>query len=905
MFSQITSRKNSQAQPVAVSNQLAAVSRPHEGPGTWGADEERYPHRVKGPAIGVVERLSPEPSSIAARNVLDAIGVQPFAYLLAAAALGCGAMVQAQELPAVIDVSELNGSNGFVINGVRTDDRTGGAVSSAGDFNGDGFDDVIIGSRLSQSGGTSYVVYGNAPADRNRTLNLEDLDGSNGFAIRAVDRFGRTGYSVSDAGDINGDGMTDLIIGAPTAETNGNDDSGASYVIFGGRVGRSGRFDLSRLDGSNGFAINGLAATDWFGYDVSGAGDVNGDGLDDLVMVAHRGFGRSVFTSSEIYVVFGDTDIGSAGMLKLSELNGDNGFSIDAPNRIDSRVSVSGAGDINGDGMADLILGGFLSDPDGSDPDGNLTASESHVIFGNIDIGNSGIDELSDLDGTNGFVINGLDGSSELTGNGAGDLNGDGMDDLVIGSQYAGNGSRFAGESYVVFGRGDVGIAGSVALSDLDGANGFAIKGVKLGDRSGASVGDVSDFNGDGVADLMIGALGANGTAGAAYVVFGGQDVGNAGAFSLSDLDGSNGFVVNGTDPTDFSGNSVSGAGDFNGDGLADLIIGAEGGDRQPGASDNSGQSYVVFGFDESGPTAGSPPNDEFSDAEFLDGASDALASASTFTVIGNTARATTQAGEPSHGGRSSGPAKGPRNSIWYRWTARVTQVVEVDTAGSGVNTLLAAYTGDSLDSLDRIAMGKSGDGGVTRIRFAALAGETYQFAIDGLDGNGEGNIRLNVRQPEMDPMECTITGTDGQDVITGTTGPDVICALGGNDIIRSLGGADIIFAGSDNDFVSSGGGDDLIFGEGGRDMLVGGGGADLLVGGTTGDRLFGGLGDDIAFGGSGADRLYGSAGDDMLFGETGGDRLFGGDDDDVLDGGRFIDICADEKGVNTLANCE
>jgi len=869
------------------------------------ADEKRDLQSSTSAGFIAAECDSQIPMSKASKGVLKVSRTQFSGYLFAAALLANGAMAHAQGLPAVIDLSEVNGSNGFLINGINSQDRTGGEVSGAGDVNGDGLDDVIIGSKLSQSGGTSYVVFGNTDPNRNRTLSLADLNGSNGFSIIAADKSGRSGFSVSHAGDVNADGLDDLIIGSPLADTNGNRSSGASYVLFGGgQIGTSRRIGLSNLNGRNGFAINGLSALDALGFDVSGPGDVNGDGISDLIMVAFRGFLRGTIRTSEIYVVFGGTGIGSSGVLQLSDLNGDNGFVINTSHRRLSEVSVSGAGDVNGDGIADLILGGFLTNADG-----NPEASESHVIFGGADIG---INQLSDLDGSNGFVINGVvseSRSSGLIGGGAGDVNGDGIDDLIVGNGSATvNGISAAGESYVVFGSGDLGSRGSIAVSDLDGSNGFVIEGINERGFSGTAVSDVGDINGDGIADLIIGANGSSRSAGASYVVFGRQDVGNTGVFVLSELDGRNGFVLNGTDPTDFSGRALSGAGDFNGDGLSDLIIGSSGGDQQPGAnvSDNSGQSYVVFGFSDSGPAAGSPPNDDFVDAEFLDGASDALSSLTTYTVTGSTTRATNQINEPSHSDRSSGPLRGPRNSIWYRWTARVNHVVEMDTVGSSVATLLAAYTGDSLDSLNRIGVANSNNnGGITRIRFAARAGETYQIAIEGFLNNGEGNIQLNVRQPEMDPMECTITGTEEQDFITGTTGADIICGLGGNDIIKSLGGPDIIFAGSGDDFVSSGGGNDIVFGEDGKDVLVGGGGDDLLVGGAIADRLFGGLGDDFVFGGSGADRLYGSAGDDALFGESGEDRLFGGDNNDLLDGGLFIDLCSDQDGINTLVKCE
>ena len=298
-------------------------------------------------------------------------------------------------------------------------------------------------------------------------------------------------------------------------------------------------------------------------------------------------------------------------------------------------------------------------------------------------------------------------------------------------------------------------------------------------------------------------------------------------------------------------------------------------------------------------PLGPSPDNDLFANAEYLEGASDALTSGSTMTVFGSTEEATSDGGEPWH----SSP--GPRTSVWYRWTADVDQIVEMDTEGSEVGTVLVAYTGATEAELIRVATGIDRDRDVSRIRFAARGEETYHIVVDGYDGDSEGNIQLNVRQPTMDLSECTITGTNGPEIITGTTGADVICALGGDDEIRGLGGSDIIFAGNGNDFVSSGGGNDIVFGEGGNDMIVGGSGRDFISGGLRADEIFGGKDNDTVFGGRGADRIFGSAGNDRLFGEMGADALFGGSDDDILDGGAFNDQCTDTNGANTLLNCE
>ena len=153
----------------------------------------------------------------------------------------------------------LDGTNGFQISGEAADDQSGASVASAGDVNGDGFDDLIIGAFGADPNGSysgaSYVVFGQAGGFA-AEIDLSDLDGTNGFQISGEAAYDQSGSSVASAGDVNGDGFDDLIIGAPGADPNGS-YSGASYVVFGQAGGFAAELDLSDLDGTNGFQING------------------------------------------------------------------------------------------------------------------------------------------------------------------------------------------------------------------------------------------------------------------------------------------------------------------------------------------------------------------------------------------------------------------------------------------------------------------------------------------------------------------------------------------------------------------------------------------------------------------------------------------------------------------------
>ena len=151
------------------------------------------------------------------------------------------------------------------------------------------------------------MVFGSA-APFAASFDLSSLNGTNGFVINGIDGNDLSGRSVSSAGDINGDGFDDILIGAYAASPNG-DESGESYVVFGSAAPFAASLDLSTLNGTNGFVINGISAYDYSGYSVSSAGDINGDGFDDILIGAHYANPNGA-ESGESYVIFGRASFG-------------------------------------------------------------------------------------------------------------------------------------------------------------------------------------------------------------------------------------------------------------------------------------------------------------------------------------------------------------------------------------------------------------------------------------------------------------------------------------------------------------------------------------------------------------------------------------------------------------------
>lgn len=470
-----------------------------------------------------------------------------------------------------INLSSLNGMNGFRLDGKARADSFGGSVSNAGDVNGDGIDDVIVGAygadpNKSHSG-SSYVVFGKA-SGFNATIKLSGLDGSSGFRLDGVSKDDHSGRSVSNAGDVNGDGFDDVIVGAFNADPN-EGYTGSSYAIFGKASNFDSKINLSNLNGSNGFRLDG-SEFDFSGESVSSAGDINGDGFDDLTVSAAQADPNGVDSGSS-YVVFGKAS-GFEAAINLSTLNGINGFRLDGEKQFDfSGYSVSNAGDINGDGFDDVIIGAALADPNGEN------SGSSYVVFGKATSFDTTMN-LSVLNGKNGFRIDGEEGdnSGDSVSN-AGDVNGDGFDDVIIGAGQADDSNREnSGSSYVVFGKA-TSFEATMNLATLNGSEGFRLVGVREFDFLGDSVSSAGDINHDGFDDLIVGAPGTdpNGSgSGSSYIIFGRSD------FTGGEVD------FPGT-PGDDNFTGTQAAERFEGDAGNDRMIGWGGADWFDGGLDN------------------------------------------------------------------------------------------------------------------------------------------------------------------------------------------------------------------------------------------------------------------------------------------------------------------------------
>ncbi len=390
---------------------------------------------------------------------------------------------------------------------------TGRDISAAGDVNGDGYDDFLIGAYhytvpgVVTETGKVYLLLGRAAADWGQDFDLVNADAS--FLGEAAGDF--FGADLDSAGDVNGDGYDDFLVGAYLNDALGRQNSGKACLFLGRHAAGWGQnVPVSSADAS----FVGEAAQDFAGGAVAGAGDVNGDGYDDLIIGAY-GTDDTGTNSGKVYLILGraapnwGTDFNLMGADAV--FLGERGLSY-------AGWAAAGVGDVDGDGLADSVIGANYDGENGT------YAGQSYLILGRATADWGSGFSLANADASFRGAHAGDESGSALAG--AGDANGDGYADWLIGAHFfeATTNVTDTGRAYLVLGK-PTGWLRDTDLSDADVANDIlAFDGETNGDEAGTAVAGGGDLNGDGLADLLFGAPGNddNGDgAGKAYMVLG------------------------------------------------------------------------------------------------------------------------------------------------------------------------------------------------------------------------------------------------------------------------------------------------------------------------------------------------------------------------------------------------
>jgi len=459
------------------------------------------------------------------------------------------------------------------------------------DFNGDGLDDILLGARFGDgpdnsqdNAGEAYVIFGSH--DLSETIDLAQAEQDlTIFGARPGDNLG---YGVG-AADVNDDGIDDIIVAAPMSEgplATQRTDRGETYVIFG-RADLSGVIDTA--EGEQDVTITAAEGFSLLGDSIA-TGDVNDDGIDDIVLggpfagrVPGSPPGGPRTELGEVYAIFGSPAL--SGNIRLAE--GEQDFKIVGPEQYSELGDAVAVGDVNGDGIDDIIAAAEAGNP----PDGTRqSAGEAFVVFGSADL--SG--KVETAEGEEDLSILGVDANDALGFCvSSGDPNSDGIDDIVLVAQRAAGagGVRDAsGEAYIVL--GSSGLKGTIdtRLGDQH----TTIWGAHSGDLLSSCLAS-HDVNGDGIDDIVLGSGFANGPArsrtgaGEAYVFLGSPDLRPV----LDLAEGNEDIVLFGAQPGDHFAAGLA-SGDINGDGRSEIILVASLADGPDDSRPDVGEVYAI-----------------------------------------------------------------------------------------------------------------------------------------------------------------------------------------------------------------------------------------------------------------------------------------------------------------------
>jgi len=487
-----------------------------------------------------------------------------------------------------IELANLTPNQGFKIYGSKDNENLGNSVKSIGDVNGDEKPDIIIGAPFPIVDLPRGVVIYGGQSSYPEIIDLASPPAGYGFQILAQEFETTTGSKVDNSGDINGDGIADMVLGGQFGKPSSDrTNAGVAFIVFGKEGGFSDNIQTSSLDGENGFKVLGANAQEFLGISISNGGDINGDGFDDVVIGSNAASANGKGGAGIAYVLYG-RPAGFPSIIDTRTFDNSLGFRVLGANEGDNLgITVNIGGDINGDQIDDLVIAAPYYDANGFADNGAV-----FVIYGNTATQSSDID-LANLQSSQGFKIIGGGNEDNLGASSIssiGDINGDGIDDIIIGALgVSSNTLQYSGAYYVIYGR-STGFPETIDVNALPPEQGFKIITSDEYEYSfGYAVSSNGDVNGDGINDIIISGTGGRGNV---YILYGSTNGFNS-VVDVNSLTILQGFKIIGAAEGDNTGVSVS-SGDINGDVFDDIVIGA--GSASPLGRPGVGITYVISG---------------------------------------------------------------------------------------------------------------------------------------------------------------------------------------------------------------------------------------------------------------------------------------------------------------------
>jgi Ca2+-binding RTX toxin-like protein len=754
------------------------------------------------------------------------------------------------------------------IDGLNAGDLAGSSVGSISDLNGDGRGEILVGAPKMEKGaaidaGAGFVLWGPSVAGG---IDLGDpfagAGNGKGYAIKGQAAGDNAGASIASIPDLNGDGKPEVAIGAPGNDGNGA-DSGAVYIVFGKNTDTVVQLS-SVATGTGGFKIVGEDNGDAIGLAFSAIDDLNGDGKAEILI----GAPNNVLGGTNMgaaYVVYGKATGTPVQLTNIA--NGIGGFKITGQVDDEAGTSITGLGDVNGDGLADMLVGAPRAD-------------RAYVVFGKSNTTN--IDLTNVVAGIGGYSIlaQNLGDFDKLSVTGGVDFNRDGIKDLAIGVPDNNEGGSHVGAVYVVWGGG----TGTIDLNLVaQGIGGAKIVGI-AGSYFGSSVAIVGDQNGDGTSELLIGSNDIGGES--ASVLFAPTSwqpdhniYGTAGNDTM-------GFGFGGSHKIDDTANSILGlAGN-------DTIAGAGGDDSLEGSAGNDSLNGdtgndLLDGGTGTDTMNGGTGDDLFVVDSTLDAVQenfnegiDTVKLSINFTIGNNIENLLL----------TVGGIIGIGNALDNTLTG--SNGNETLNGASG-NDTLNANTGN--DSLDGGSGNDSMSGGVGNNIYVVntigdVVREDLNVGTDTVQSSIDYTLDNNVENLTLGGSATQGIGNAIANVIIGSANNDKLFGMNGNDILNSNGGNDTLDGGTEADLMTGGTGDDIYYIDNAGDAAVEslGGGTDTIN--SNIDRTLEANVENLILTGSAIygtgntlnNFLTGTVGDNVLDGSVGVDTMVGGDGNDI-----------------------
>ncbi len=576
-------------------------------------------------------------------------------------------------------------------------DSFGTSIANIGDLNGDGTSDIAVGATGDGHGGSNsgavHILFMNDDGSVNQTIEINSST-ANGPDLNILDFFGS---SIANIGDLNGDGTSDIAVGA-AGDDNGGDDSGAVHILFmndDGSVNNTIEINSSTANGPD------LSQTDIFGSSIANIGDLNGDGTSDIAVGA-TGDDHGGDDSGAVHILFMNDDGSVEQTVEINDSTA-NGPELSDDDFFGS--SIANIGDLNGDGTSDIVVGA-TGDDDGGDNRGAI-----HILLMNDD---GSVDQTVEINDStaNGPELSDGDFFGSSIAN-IGDLDNNGTSDIAVDAQGNDDGGDNRGAIHILFMNDDGSVEQTIEINDS------TEPGPVLSDNDifGSSIANIGDLDNNGTSDIAVGAIDddhGGPSSGAIHIIYLSTAVSHSGA--IEQTIEINSSTANGPDlsQNDIFGSSIANIGDLDNNGTSDIAVGAPSDDN---GGNNKGAIHILLMNDDGSVNNTIEINDSTPNGPSLDAGDNFGTSIANIGDLNGDGTSDIAVGAPND--NDGGDDSGAVHILFINDDGSVNNTIEInDSTANGPDLNIADLFGSSIanigdlngDGTSDIAVGATGD---------------------------------------------------------------------------------------------------------------------------------------------------------------------------------------------------